>query len=247
MIRRTLDQREAAEQKVREQYRAATQATIVMDIVEVEGRTIEGVKILGILPSHVQDSDFNIYVRWMKDGSVRADRSDTDRMIVAASSRKGKYAAFAMLMENLSRFFGMPVIVEADPGVSGAQVAKMVGEYGVMSTEEARRAEILPEPGTLVASMLTVGPGRPAAKSAKPKASAGDVVYRDVDGAQGVVRDVLVSGELVVDLVDGSVLVRSVDELTTDGFEIIPDVQVKRSFSKHKSTRKSRARRGGAW
>jgi hypothetical protein len=53
-------------------------------------------------------------------------------------------------------------------------------------------------------------------------ASASDTVYRDRDGAQGIVRDVLTSGELDVTFPGGAGSVRTLGELATEGFEVIP-------------------------
>lgn len=50
---------------------------------------------------------------------------------------------------------------------------------------------------------------------------AGDMVYRERDGAQGIVRDVLVSGELDLSFPGGAGLIRTPGELISEGFEII--------------------------
>lgn len=103
-----------------------------MDIVEVTGRTLESCKFLGLVPSDILgDEDYNVYVRWHADGTIRADRSDTDRMIVAAHVGKaGKAAALVQLMENISRFYGRKVTVAVDPGTKvPAAMAKVIGEH----------------------------------------------------------------------------------------------------------------------
>lgn len=112
---------------------------IKVDIVEVTGRTFEGVKCLGMLPTSVPDSEFNIYVRWHADGRVTVDRSDSDETILTVGlTRLSKGAAFAQLMEDLATLYGMPVEVVCDPGVSGGQSGKMVGTY------QPREAEATP-------------------------------------------------------------------------------------------------------
>lgn len=117
---------------------ASTKAQLTMDIVHVEGRTIEGVKVEGLLPEAYYDNgaDFNIYVRWEAD-SVRATRSDTDEVIgiegecavQVTITKAGKFAAFAELMQALANHYGLTVVVQADPGIKGAHALKLVGTW----------------------------------------------------------------------------------------------------------------------
>lgn len=113
---------------------ASNKAQVTMDIVHVEGRTIEGVKVMGLLPesAYANGDDFNIYVRWdVTHGTVRATRSDTDAQIITIglTRQKAKGAAFAELMQALANHYGMPVVVQADPGIKGAHAHKLVGTW----------------------------------------------------------------------------------------------------------------------
>lgn len=58
-------------------------------------------------------------------------------------------------------------------------------------------------------------------RGAVPVVNPGDMIYRDRDGAQGVVRNVLTSGELDIMCPGGAGMVRSLPELLTEGFELI--------------------------
>ena len=105
-----------------------------IDIVHVEGRTIEGVKLIGLLPdaAYAQGEDFNIYIQWDTTyGAVRATRSDTDEQIITVglTGRKAKGAAFAELMQALADHYGLTVTVQADPGIKGAHALKLCGTW----------------------------------------------------------------------------------------------------------------------
>ena len=105
--------------------------TIRMDIVEITGRSYEGIKFLGMIPEALELEDFNVYVRWDGD-RVTADRSDTDRNLVAsyATKNSGKLDAFQHLMTSLATLYGTPVVVAADPGIKvTAMAARMLGTY----------------------------------------------------------------------------------------------------------------------
>lgn len=117
----------------------APKAEVVrVDAVEVTGAKVENIKWLGMVPESLTSDpsnrlaygDYNLYVRWSYEGGVRVDRSDDDRMIVANSTRGGKVEAFKQVMISLATFYGVPVVVAADPGVKvGAHLAKMLGTY----------------------------------------------------------------------------------------------------------------------
>ena len=117
--------------------------TVRMDIVEISGKTVESVKILGMIPDNLtrdgeisQHGYFSIYVRW--DGTVvRADRSSDDTMIVAASMRLGKVKSFHTLMQHLADHYGAPVIVAVDEGVwPGGQASKLTGTWHPATTQD---------------------------------------------------------------------------------------------------------------
>ena len=54
----------------------------------------------------------------------------------------------------------------------------------------------------------------------------GDTVYRDRDGAQGVVSAITVNGEVVVDFTSGAQVTTSVEELARNCYEVIPATEV---------------------
>jgi hypothetical protein len=133
---------------------------IKVDAVEVEGRGFEGVKFLGVIPVSIEKDDFNVYVRWVDNGSIRADRSDTDEMLVAQGVKGSKLAAFQDLMVSLATRYGADVVVSADFGVKlNATQAKMLGTYCPRESAETR---------PLKRSTLALGPEAVYAKSAVP-------------------------------------------------------------------------------
>lgn len=117
---------------------------IRMDIIEITGRTLEGVKFLGMIPEAVEAEDFNVYVRW--DGSkITADRSDTDRELVASYVTKtvGKVEALKELFTRLANRYGVTVVVSADPGVKvSAMAGKLIGEYVPTQAAPVTSAEV---------------------------------------------------------------------------------------------------------
>lgn len=117
---------------------------IQLDIVEVTGRTLEGVKFLGMIPESAEAEDFNVYVRW--DGTkISADRSDTDAQLVASYVTKtvGKVDALKDLFVRLATRYGVTVVVAADPGVKvSAMVGKLIGEYAPAEAPRVTADEI---------------------------------------------------------------------------------------------------------
>lgn len=136
---------------------------IKMDIVEINGRSMADIKLMGLLPEEAYGTeDFNLYVRWNLDyGTITVDRSDTDETLITVGlARKGKLEAFQEAMHLVASRYGVPVIVQADPGVKVTKMAaSMMGTY-LPSDYTAR---------DLKPSTLTVGPGPVSAKSAQPR------------------------------------------------------------------------------
>lgn len=199
---------------------------IKVDIVEVTGRTFESVKFLGMLPTSVPDSEFNVYVRWHADGRVTVDRSDTDETLLTVGlTRLSKGAAFAQLMEDLATLYGMPVQVACDPGVSGGQSGKMVGTYlprEAEATPVINKAAILAKP---IDSLLN-----PGAAEATMTPEAGDTVYHERTGHQGVISDVR-NATLVVSWHDGGASEDTLPGFTARGYEVIPAAEVAEGLS----------------
>lgn len=114
--------------------------TVKLDIIEIEGRTVEGIKFLGMVPEELATDDYNVYIRW--DGAkVTADRSDTDRNLVAShvTKSRGKVETLRDLFTYLATFYGADVTVQADPGVKvSAMAAKLIGTYFPRDTVHAR-------------------------------------------------------------------------------------------------------------
>src|SRR5687768_10019128 len=106
-----------------------TEVRIALDIIEVSGPRVEDVKILGMVPESVDNEDFNLYVRFTGQ-TVSVDKSHTDETVASATSaRGGRIANFQAAMQYLANFYGVPVVVACDPGVSGGQSARLVGRW----------------------------------------------------------------------------------------------------------------------
>jgi hypothetical protein len=114
---------------------------ITFQIVEIEGRSIAGIKLLGLLTeAQYGQEDFSLYVRWDEaHGIVTVDRSDTDeRILTQGLTRVGKLEGFQNLMHLLAAKYGTDVVVAADPGLKvSAMAAKMIGTYAAPVAEVA--------------------------------------------------------------------------------------------------------------
>lgn len=66
----------------------------------------------------------------------------------------------------------------------------------------------------------------PAAESSQSAPAIGDTIYRESDGAQGVIADFTRQGDVFVDFANGGNAVTTMTELLGQGYEVIPAAEV---------------------
>jgi hypothetical protein len=95
--------------------------SIQLDITET-GTTVEGLKIVGMIPETHESNDFSLFVHAV-NSMVYVTNSIDDEVI---ASGKG----FKSAMVNLANFYGIAVIVSVDPGLKvTAKMKALVGTY----------------------------------------------------------------------------------------------------------------------
>ena len=171
------------------------------------------------------------------------------------------------------------LMVQVNPGESPARYeltetgVQACRWHGIAILDAPETVEVTPVTSTTAESLALLDAITDATPDPVPAVVAGDTVYRDRDGAQGIVLDVI-ADVITVEYGNGCVREGTVLEFLAIGFEIISAAEVAegqaladgpwrametaiwgstdtvrthpRSFRKIKNTRSSRARRGGA-
>lgn len=145
-------------------------------------------------------------------------REDFAAQVAEAKKPRAKSAAPKVTESNAVVELPSGQVVKLRPGVTAEQ-------YLAAHAETAEAFDVMAQALDVLVTNSAEG-GRPIASPAEVKIAEGDTVYRDRDGAQGVVSAITVNGELIIDFHSGAQVTTTVEELTRNCYEVISAVDM---------------------